>query len=114
MAEPADRLQLRNDFSLLIDGKLVASKEQLDVINPAYGAVFARCPAAGRAQLDAAVAAARRAFATWKGTTYAARAALVKRLSQALRDHQGEDDLQTQRDGSGCMDRVDGEGETDQ
>jgi acyl-CoA reductase-like NAD-dependent aldehyde dehydrogenase len=90
MAEPADRLLLRTDFSLLIDGKLVASKEQLDVINPAYGAVFARCPAAGRAELDAAVAGAKRAFATWKSTTYEHRAALVKKLSQALRDHQHE------------------------
>jgi acyl-CoA reductase-like NAD-dependent aldehyde dehydrogenase len=90
MAEPADRLQLRTDFSLLIDGKLVASKERLDVINPAFGAVFARCPAAGHAELDGAVAAAKRAFATWKHTTYEQRAALVKKLSQALRDHQNE------------------------
>jgi acyl-CoA reductase-like NAD-dependent aldehyde dehydrogenase len=90
MAQPADQLQLRTDFSLLIDGKLVASKEQLDVINPAYGTVFARCPAAGRAELDAAVAAAKRAFAAWKSTTYEQRAALVKKLSQALRDHQSE------------------------
>jgi acyl-CoA reductase-like NAD-dependent aldehyde dehydrogenase len=83
-------MQLRTDFSLLIDGKLVASNEHLDVINPAYGTVFARCPAAGRAELDAAVAAARRAFGTWKGTTYEQRAALVKRLSQKLREHQSE------------------------
>jgi acyl-CoA reductase-like NAD-dependent aldehyde dehydrogenase len=78
------------EFSLLIDGKLSRSAEQLDVINPAYGTVFARCPAAGRAELDAAVAAAKRAFATWKSTTYEQRAALVKKLSQALRDHQNE------------------------
>jgi acyl-CoA reductase-like NAD-dependent aldehyde dehydrogenase len=90
MAQPADRLQLRTDFSLLIDGKLCASAEQLDVIDPAHGTVFARCPAAGRAELDAAVAAAKRAFATWKDTTYEQRATLIKKLSQALRDHQTE------------------------
>jgi acyl-CoA reductase-like NAD-dependent aldehyde dehydrogenase len=78
------------DFSLLIDGTLKQSAEQLDVINPAHGTSFARCPAAGRAELDAAVAAAKRAFATWKTTTYEQRAALVKKLSQALRDHQNE------------------------
>jgi acyl-CoA reductase-like NAD-dependent aldehyde dehydrogenase len=83
-------LQLRTDFSLLIDGKLSRGAEQLDVINPAYGTVFARCPAAGRADLDAAVAAAKRAFTTWRSTTYEQRAALVKKLSQALRDHQNE------------------------
>jgi acyl-CoA reductase-like NAD-dependent aldehyde dehydrogenase len=78
------------DFSLLIDGTLKQSAEQLDVINPAHGTSFARCPAAGRAELDAAVAAAKRAFATWKTTTYEQRAALVKKLSQVLRDHQNE------------------------
>ena len=83
-------MQLRTDFSLLIDGKLEQSTEQLDVINPAYGTVFARCPSAGRAELDVAVAAAKRGFATWKSTTYEQRAALVKKLSQALRDHQNE------------------------
>jgi acyl-CoA reductase-like NAD-dependent aldehyde dehydrogenase len=83
-------MQLGTDFSLLIDGKLEQSAEQLDVINPAFGTVFARCPAAGRAELDAAVRAAKRAFASWKNTTYEQRAALVKKLSQALRDHQSE------------------------
>jgi acyl-CoA reductase-like NAD-dependent aldehyde dehydrogenase len=100
MAQPADQLQLRTDFFLLIDGKLCSSAQQLDVINPAYGSVFARCPAAGRAELDAAVAAAKRAFATWKNTTYEQRAALVKKLSQALRDHQNElADLLTREQG---------------
>ena len=83
-------MQLRTDFSLLIDGKLEQSAGQLDVINPAHGTVFARCPSAGRAELDAAVAAAKRAFAAWKNATYKQRAALVEKLSQALRDHQAE------------------------
>ncbi len=55
-----------NDFNapyrLLIDGRLVDASARLDVINPATGAVFANCPSAGAAELDAAVAAARRAF----------------------------------------------------
>ena len=37
------------------------AKTALEVINPATGAVFARCPAAGKAQLDHAVVTARRA-----------------------------------------------------
>src|SRR5262249_28808030 len=36
-----------SDFGLLIDGQLVAGTDMLDVINPATGQVFARCPAAG-------------------------------------------------------------------
>jgi acyl-CoA reductase-like NAD-dependent aldehyde dehydrogenase len=31
-------------YSLLIDGKLVGSSAQLDVINPATATVIARCP----------------------------------------------------------------------
>ena len=88
MAQPADKLKLRTDFSLLIDGALKGGKQHLDVINPALGSVFAQCPAAGREELDLAVAAAKRAFATWKSTTYEQRAALVKKLAQALRENQ--------------------------
>jgi acyl-CoA reductase-like NAD-dependent aldehyde dehydrogenase len=81
---------LRTDFSLLIDGKLEQSAHHLDVINPALGTVFARCPAAQQAELDRAVAAARRAFTAWRARSFAERAALVKQLSQQLRAKQNE------------------------
>ncbi|HWN38220.1 MAG TPA: aldehyde dehydrogenase family protein, partial [Gammaproteobacteria bacterium] len=79
---------LRTDFSLLIGGELVQSAQQLDVINPAVGTVFARCPAAQAPELDRAVAAARRAFPAWRARSFTERAALVKRLSQRLRERQ--------------------------
>lgn len=88
MANPKENLQFRSDFSLLIDGELVPSGAHMDVIDPALGQPFARCPAAGRAELDRAVAAARKAFAAWRTTTYAERAERVKKMSQALRDNQ--------------------------
>ena len=81
---------LRTDFSLLIDGRLEQSAQHLDVIDPALGTVFARCPAAQRAELDRAVTAARRAFSAWRSRSFAERAALVKQLSQRLREHQSE------------------------
>jgi acyl-CoA reductase-like NAD-dependent aldehyde dehydrogenase len=90
MAERADNMALRTDFSLLIDGSLEGSTEHLDVINPALGAVFARCPAATRAHLDRAVAAARKAFPAWRSLSFAERAALVKKFTQLLRAHQNE------------------------
>ena len=90
MAERADNLPQRNDFSLLIDGQLEAAERRLDVINPATGEVFANCPAAGPAELDRAVAAARRAFKEFRRTSYAERAALVGRLADALRANQDE------------------------
>jgi len=45
---------LRTDFAQLIDGELIAGTPALDVINPANGAVFARAPRAGVADLDRA------------------------------------------------------------
>jgi acyl-CoA reductase-like NAD-dependent aldehyde dehydrogenase len=91
---------VRNDFSLLIDGKLEQSSQQLDVINPAFGTVFARCPAAQSGELDRAVAAARRAFPAWRARTFADRAEHVKRLSRELRAKQHElADLLTREQG---------------
>lgn len=83
-----DKTGLLTDFSHLINGKLVGSENSLEVINPATGAVFARCPDARLEQLDEAVAAARQAFRSWKATSYAERTALLKLLSIALQEHQ--------------------------
>jgi acyl-CoA reductase-like NAD-dependent aldehyde dehydrogenase len=87
---PTEAAALRTDFSLLIGGELVQSPQQLDVINPALGTVFARCPSAGAPELDSAVDAARRAFPAWRARSFADRAALVKQLSQKLRERQKE------------------------
>jgi acyl-CoA reductase-like NAD-dependent aldehyde dehydrogenase len=92
-AEPllstARSADVRTDFALLIDGQLVSSTgAALEVINPATGAVFARCPAAGRAELDRAVAAARGAFDSWSATSFEHRAAAIKRMAAVLRSHQ--------------------------
>lgn len=90
MAERADNIELRSDFALLVDGELGDGAESLEVINPATGQVFARCPAADRGDLDRAVAAARRAFGAWRDRSYAHRAELVRQFAAALREHQNE------------------------
>ncbi len=79
---------LETDFAQLIDGELVGSDRSLDVINPATGKVFARCPAATRAHLDQAVAAARRAFGDWRQRSFDERAQHLKRVAEVLREHQ--------------------------
>ncbi len=89
-AKGAQSAELRTDFSLLIGGALEQSPHHLDVINPALGTVFARCPAAGPRELDRAVAAARGAFPAWRARSFAERAAFVKQLSQRLREQQNE------------------------
>jgi acyl-CoA reductase-like NAD-dependent aldehyde dehydrogenase len=51
---------------MLIDGRAVNSTEQDDVINPATGQPFATCAHATAADIDEAVAAAARAYRTWR------------------------------------------------
>ena len=81
---------LLTDFTLLIDGSAATAASTLDVINPATGRVFARCPAASKPELDRAVAAARRAFPAWRALSYAERAERIGRFCQSLREHQNE------------------------
>jgi acyl-CoA reductase-like NAD-dependent aldehyde dehydrogenase len=86
----ADTAPLRADFALLIDGESVRGREWFDVIDPATGRVFARAPAAGRAELERAVSAARAAFVSFRETSYEARRELIRRMAQVLRDHQAD------------------------
>jgi malonate-semialdehyde dehydrogenase (acetylating)/methylmalonate-semialdehyde dehydrogenase len=76
---------------LLIDGRMVASTttEWRDVINPANQEVLARVPFATDEEIAAAVAAAKRAFKTWKGTPIAARARVMLKLQALIREHMG-------------------------
>ncbi|HEY6399398.1 MAG TPA: CoA-acylating methylmalonate-semialdehyde dehydrogenase, partial [Solirubrobacteraceae bacterium] len=60
------------------------SPQLLDVTNPATGAVLARAPLSTRDDVDAAVRAARRAFAEWRERPVIARAQWLFSLRQAL------------------------------
>jgi acyl-CoA reductase-like NAD-dependent aldehyde dehydrogenase len=86
----APAADLRTDFFLLIDGAAATAPSSLDVINPATGQVFARCPAAGRNELDIAVAAARRAFPAWRDLSYNDRAECIRGFCDSLKQHQDE------------------------
>jgi acyl-CoA reductase-like NAD-dependent aldehyde dehydrogenase len=89
-AASASMEPLRTDFTLLIDGETVTSRNRLDVINPATGRVFGRCPSAGQAELDRAVAAARRAFPEWRERSFAERRAAIGHMARILRDNQAQ------------------------
>ena len=78
------------DFAHTIDGHPAISHASFDVINPATGAPFARCPDASKAQLDEAVDAARRAFALWSGLSVEERRDYLHRFANAMRER-GED-----------------------
>jgi malonate-semialdehyde dehydrogenase (acetylating) / methylmalonate-semialdehyde dehydrogenase len=58
--------------------------EQLDVTNPASGAVLARVPLSGAGDLDAAVRAAREALPAWRGVSVIERARKLFALREGL------------------------------
>lgn len=66
-------VDLNRDYTMTIDGRGVSAPNAFDVFNPATREVIANAPDASRAQLDEAVAAARRAFPQWAATALAER-----------------------------------------
>jgi betaine-aldehyde dehydrogenase len=60
------------------------------VLNPANGEEIAQAPLSGAADVDLAVAAARRAFDGWSQTTPAERASALLGLAAAIEDHAEE------------------------
>ncbi|MFZ9395033.1 MAG: aldehyde dehydrogenase family protein [Erythrobacter sp.] len=77
-------------YKNLIDGKMVTTGEWCDVINPANEQVIGQVPKCGKAELDQAVAAARRAFKTWKNTTFEQRQAACMAISAAIKENAEE------------------------
>jgi len=75
---------------MIIDGQKVRTGRQIDVINPATGAVFASAARADQAVLDAAVAAAQRAFPAWSAMPLPQRAALMHKLADSLQEYAEE------------------------
>jgi acyl-CoA reductase-like NAD-dependent aldehyde dehydrogenase len=73
-----------SEYKLLIDGALVDGDAEMDVINPATEEVLAKCPRASTAQLDAAVAAATRAFPAWRATPIAERKAKLTAIADII------------------------------
>ena len=71
---------------LLINGKLVAGEgSEEEVLDPATGKTIASVAEASKSQIDAAVAAARRAFDGWAATAPKDRATLLLKLADAYR-----------------------------
>lgn len=61
-----------------------------DVFNPATGAVTARVPLSSAVEIDAAVAAAKRAFPAWSDMAPLRRARIMFRFKQLLDEHHNE------------------------
>src|ERR1700740_989133 len=86
-----DTLNVPN-IPLRIGGKLVPprSEQWRDIVNPATQKVLARVPFATPAEVDAAVAAAREAFKSWRKTPIGARARIFLKYQQLIRENMKE------------------------
>jgi succinate-semialdehyde dehydrogenase/glutarate-semialdehyde dehydrogenase len=74
-------------LALYIDGKFIEAEGRKTeaVLNPATGAVLAQLPHATREDLDRALAAAQRAFATWSRTSPLERSAVLRKVGELAR-----------------------------
>ncbi|MFI6902975.1 aldehyde dehydrogenase family protein [Nonomuraea sp. NPDC050394] len=80
------------DYRNLIGGKLVpaADGRTLDSVNPATGEVWARIPAGGKADAEAAVAAARKALPRWSALPALGRAHFLRQVAEIFTRHTEE------------------------
>lgn len=80
--------EIPGKFSLLIDGKAIDATDRpvIERYSPAHGKLVSRCPAAGAREVEAAIAAARRAFdeGPWPRMTGAERARLLHKAADLI------------------------------
>nr|WP_157246011.1 aldehyde dehydrogenase family protein [Nonomuraea typhae] len=80
------------DYRNLVGGRLVpaADGRTLDSVNPATGEVWARIPASGPADAEAAVEAARNALPRWSAMPALGRAQFLRKVSELFLRHTEE------------------------
>jgi malonate-semialdehyde dehydrogenase (acetylating)/methylmalonate-semialdehyde dehydrogenase len=89
MTTQADHQHQVPKVKLLINGEFVDSQSSQwrDIVNPATQEVLARVPFATPEEMQAAVAAAKAAFNTWKRTPIGARARIFLKYQQLIREN---------------------------
>ena len=75
------------ELALYIDGAFVhgGGRHEQEVFDPATGAVVGRLPHATRADLDNALAAAQRAFESWRSVSPLAKSAILRKVGELSR-----------------------------
>ena len=78
------------DLALYIDGKWVNGhgRKGEEVVNPATGKPLAQLPHASKADLDEALAAAKKGFALWRTTSAYDRAKIMRKAADLMRERQ--------------------------
>ena len=77
-------------YANLIDGEMVTTSGTFEVVNPANEEVVGLAPSCGKDELDRAVAAARRAFKSWRKTSAEERQKVVMGISAAIKENADE------------------------
>ena len=77
-------MDMNAGYEMTINGKGAPAEAVIPVVNPATGETFAQAPDCTRAQLDAAVAAAKAAFKTWRAVPMAERQSLLRKAADVL------------------------------
>ena len=77
-------------YELIIDGEKVSTEQSFPVINPATEEVVAECPLATEGHLNQAVAAAKKAFASWSQTSWSERQDALMKVAGILEQHSEE------------------------
>jgi len=79
-------------LSLYIDGQFIAAegRQTQEVINPANREVLGHLPHATESDLEAALQAANRAFASWKKSSPIERSTILRKVAQLTRDRSAE------------------------
>ena len=83
---------MSHDSQFYIDGAWVApvTPKFLDVIDPSNEEAFAKIAMGSKADVDKAVAAAKRAFSTFAFTSREARLALLRRIVEVYKTRTGD------------------------
>lgn len=79
-----------SDYGLIIDNRKVATAASFDIANPATGALVGKAPVATRTELDAAAAAAERAFAGWSRESEERRKQACLDIAAVLQENSAE------------------------
>lgn len=81
------KADVAGSYALVIGGKRVKTKSGLAVKNPSTGEVVGKMPLATRKHAEAAVAAARKAFAGWRETSDAERTKSCLAIAAKIEEH---------------------------
>lgn len=76
--------------AITIDGKDVDTAARYDVFDPSTGRVLTTAPKATQAELDAAVAAARKALPAWEALPWEDRQAVLQRMAGVIMQNKDE------------------------